>query len=808
MQDFRYAIRVLLKNRGTTLIAVLALALGIGANTAIFSIVNAVLFRSLPYHEPEQLMTVLTPGSSPVSAADYLDVREQARSFDRMGAAEYWSASLTGRESPEQILGLHLSEDMFPLLGVAPLRGRTFDKTDFAAGKEQVLVLSHALWQRSFGGANDAIGQQVLLDGTSYTVIGVMPADFYFAPFWATRAEMWAPLDLSARVHSRDGQSLRVFGRLKPSSTAQNAQAEVDRICRNLAVAYPESDTGLKMVVESLTEKAVGRVRLALQVLLGAVGMVLLIACANVANLALVRATARQKEISVRRALGAPRWRIARQFLVESVLLSLTGGVVGLLLAQWGTQALKTMLLSHLTRSDTIAIDTQVLLFTLGLALITGVLFGIAPAFSAARGDVNDALKEGGRGSTSGGSGARVRRTLVASEIAVALVLLIGAGLLMRSFVKLRAIDPGFDPHNVLTMTISLAGRSEYTGANREALYRSILEYVQAVPGVREASMTNHLPIAGDLWGRTRTVEGRPLPERGKERGAVYRVSRPNYFSTMRAPLAAGRDFTDRDAGHAPLVTMINETLAGREFENSAHAIGKRITLDDPHKNPAWRTIVGVVKDLKQNNWSERPSDEVYIPFAQDTMFFDSTDSHFSSMTLVARTNLDAASLARPVKAAIWSLDRNLPLSHTETLESAIGDATWQSRFSVLLIGIFAALALLLAMIGIYGVMAYEVAQRTHEIGIRMALGANRGGIASMIARQSLPVAIVGIVSGLGLAAGFARLLRGMLYEIEPIDPATFASVAALVLIVATLAAVIPARRAMRVDPMIALRHE
>jgi predicted permease len=808
VQDFRYAIRVLLKSRGTTLIAVVALALGIGANTAIFSIVNAVLFRPLPYHQPDRLMTVLTPGSSPVAPADYLDTRAQAQSFERMGAAEFWGGSLTGRESPEQILGLHLSEDMFALLGVAPLRGRTFDKSDFTPGKEHVLVISHALWQRSFGGLNDAIGQQVLLDGTGYTVIGVMPPDFYFAPFWATRAEMWAPLDLSARLHARNGQSLRVFGRLKPGATPKSAQAEVDQICHNLAVAYPEDDTGFRMVVESLTEQAVGRVRLALQVLLGAVGMVLLIACANVANLALVRATARQKEISVRRALGAPRWRIARQFLVESVVLALTGGAAGLFLAEWGTQVLKATLTSHLTRSNTIAIDTQVLLFTLGLALITGLLFGIAPAFSAARGDVNDGLKEGGRGSTSGGSGGRVRRTLVASEIAVALVLLIGAGLLMRSFVKLRAINPGFDAHNVLTMTISLTGRPEYTGANREALYRSILAQVEAVPGVREASMTNHLPIAGDLWTRTRTVEGRPLPARGQELGAVYRVSRPNYFSTMGVRFAAGRDFTDRDNGSAPQVAIVNETLARREFKNGADAVGKRITVGDPQKNPEWRTIVGVVKDLKQGGWSEVPRDELYIPFTQETNFFASTAGHYSSMTLVVRTNLDAASLARPVKNAIWSLDRNLPLSHTETLETAIGDATWQSRFSVLLIGIFSGLALVLAMIGIYGVIAYEVAERTHEIGIRMALGAGRGGIAAMIARQSLPVAILGIACGLGAAAALARLMRGMLYEIDPADPATFAGVAVLVLLVATLAALVPARRATRVDPMIALRHE
>jgi putative ABC transport system permease protein len=617
---------------------------------------------------------------------------------------------------------------------------------------------------------------------------------------------MWAPLDLSTKRNARGGQSLRVFGRLKPGATAQRAQAEVDQICRNLAAAYPE-DTGIRMVVESLTEKAVGRVRLALQVLLGAVGMVLLIACANVANLALVRATVRQKEISVRRALGAPRWRIVRQFLVESVVLSLVGGVVGLVLAEWGRQALKTMLASHLTRSDTISIDLQVLFFTLGLALITGILFGIAPAFSAARGDVNDALKEGGRGSTSGGGGARLRRTLVAAEIAVALVLLIGAGLLMRSFAKLRAIDPGFDAHNVLSMTISVAGRPEYIGAARENLYKAILDRVEAVPGVHRASMTNHLPIGGDVWSLWRTVEGRPIPERGKERTAVYRVSRPNYFATMRVPLVAGRDFDDHDTDTAPLVIIINETLAQREFPKE-NPVGKRITLGDPRGTPKWRTIVGVVKDVKQGSWVDPADDEMYIPFQQSGNFYNGTDPHAAGMTLVVRTNLDAAALARAVKSSIWSLDRNLPLSHIETLETAIGDATWQSRFSVLLIGIFSGLALVLAIIGIYGVMAYEVAQRTHEIGIRMALGANRGGIVSLIARQNLPVAIIGIACGLGAAVGLARLMRGMLYQIDPADPVTFASVGALVLIVATLAALVPARRAMHVDPLIALRHE
>jgi putative ABC transport system permease protein len=801
----RYAIRVLLKGRGVTVIAVLALALGIGANTAIFSIVNAVLLRPLPYREPNRLVTLLGANSNPVSPADFLDVRKQAHSFEKMAAAEAWGASLTGRESPEQVSGLHLTEDMFSLLGVAPIRGRTFDASNFQPGKDQVAVIGYALWQRSFGGSDSAVGQKILLDGENYTVIGVMPPDFYFAPFWVTTAEIWAPLDLR-KTALRARYSLRVFGRLAPGSSQTAAQSEIDQICHSLAAAYPDTNVNMHWMVESLNEKAVGRVRAGLEALLGAVGMVLLIACANVANLALARATARQKEIAVRLSLGAQQWTIARQFLTESVVLSMAGSLAGLLLAVWGVQGLKAMLQSHLTGSEKISIDAQVLLFTLGIAIVTGLLFGIAPAYSASRGDVNDALKEGARGSSAGGGGAR--RILAGAEIAIALVLLIGAGLLMRSFVRIRAVDPGFDAHNVLSMTVSVAGRPEYVGAARENLYKAIVDQVEAVPGVGQASMTNHLPIGGDVWRLFRAVEGRPIPERGKEQSAVYRVSRPNYFSTMHIPFVTGRDFNDRDTENSPLVTIINEALAQREFPRES-AVGKRIALGDGRVTPKWMTIVGVVKDVKQGSWTDAAVDEMYIPFRQSgDFFFSGTGPHAAGMTLVVRTNIDPASLARAVKTAVWSVDRNLPVSHVETLENTIGNATWQSRFSLLLIGMFSALALVLAMIGIYGVMAYEVAQRTHEIGIRMALGANRGGIASLIARQSLPVALVGIACGLVAAAALARLMRGMLYEIDPIDPATFASVAALVLIVATIAALVPARRAMRVDPMIALRHE
>jgi len=801
----RYAIRVLLKGRGVTLIAVLALALGIGANTAIFSVVNAVLLRPLPYREPDRLMTVLGTNVNPLAPANFLDVRNQLHSFEKIGAAEAWGASLTGRETPEHISALHLSEDMFPLLGVAPIRGRTFDAGDFEPGKNLVVVIGHSLWQRSFGGSDTAIGQKILLDGESYTVIGVMPPDFYFAPFWVTTAEMWAPLDLSKKRADRVASSLRIFGRLAPGSTQSSAQSEADQISRGLAAAYPDTNTGMRLVIDSLNEKAVGRVKTALQVLLGAVGMVLLIACANVANLSLARATARQKEIAVRMSLGAQRWSIGRQFLTESLILSMAGGALGLVLAVWCMQGLKTMLQSHLTGSEKIGIDVQVLLFTLGVAILTGLLFGIAPAYSASRGDVNDALKEGARGSS--GSGGGVRRTLVAAEIAIALVLLIGAGLLMRSFARLRAIDPGFDAHDVLSMTVSVAGRPEYVGLARENLYKAIVERVEAVPGVHLAAMTNHLPIGGDVWSFWRVVEGHAIPERGKEQSAVPRVSRPGYFAAMGARFIAGRDFDDHDTETTPAVIIINETLARREFSHE-NPLGKRIAFGDG-RAPRWMTVVGVVNDLKQGSLTSSAADEIYVPFQQSgSFFYNGTGPHAAGMTLVVRTNIDPAPLARALKNAVWSVDHQLPLSHVETLENTIGNATWQSRFSLLLIGIFSGLALVLAMIGVYGVMAYEVAQRTHEIGIRMALGANRGGIASLIARQSLPVAMIGIACGLGAAAALAKLMRGMLFEVDPADPVTFASVALLVLIVATLAALVPARRAMRVDPMIALRHE
>jgi predicted permease len=812
LRDVRFAFRQLLQNRAVTFVAIVALTLGIGANTAIFSVVNAVLLKPLPYREPGRIVTLLGPASNPLSGGDVNDIKVQSRSFESMGAAEAWGGNLSGGEKPEKIMGLRMSEGMFQLLGVPAARGRVFLPEDFRHGKDNVVVIGYGLWQRRFGGAPDVAGKSVVLDGATYSIVGVMPREFQFAPVWITQAEMWTPLDLAARKQDRNGQSLRGFARLRPGVGIAAAQSEVDGICRNLARAYPEDDTNLRVLVERLDEKAVGNVRPALLVIAVAVGLVLLIACANVANLLLARATGRRREIAIRLSLGAHRSRIVHQFLTESIVLSLAGMIPALLLAVWGTHALQAMLQpdagtfrSRLFRWDDIGIDTPVLLFTLGLALVTGILFGVAPAFFASRTDLNSPLKEGGR-SMSGGHASNVRKILVASEVAFAIVLLAGAGLLMRSFLNLRAIDPGFDPHNVLTMDISVAGMQRYVGPTRENLYRTIVRNIEAVPGVHSAALINHVPLAGDLWGRTILIEGRPMPP-GREPHAVYRVAGPNYFATMRVPVLNGREFADSDNAGSPPVIIVNETFANGQWPHE-NPIGKRITIGDSRHNPDWRTIVGVIKDAKQGDWMTAAYPEVYLPLWQTRELLTSTQLFMAYVSIVARTDPAAPTLAHAVQNAIWSSDPNLPISHLQTLEHAIGNSTWQPRFNLLLIGIFACVAMTLAVVGIYGVMAYEIAQRTHEIGIRMALGAGRPGILRMVLGQSMRVILAGTAAGIAAALALTRLMTSLLYGVQPLDPVTFTAVPFLVLAVAALASLIPARRATTVDPVVALRWE
>ncbi len=806
--------RMLGKNRGATAIAIAALALGIGANTAIFSVVHAVLLAPLPYREPDRIVTLLKDGTGPASPADVLDWQKQAQSFETMATAEAWGTNLTGRERPEQIEGLHLSQDMLQLLGVAPLLGRAFLPEDFQAGKDHVVLLSYRLWRRRFNSDRGILGQKLMLDNEAYTAIGVMPPEFRFAPFWITQAEMWAPQNLDGRADQRAGHSLRPFARLKPGVNVKQAQAEMDAICARLAKAYPDADAGFTVRVEPLREKVVGDVRPALLIILGAVGFVLLIACANVANVQLARALARTREIAVRTALGAGRLRIVRQLLTESVVLSMVGGAAGLLLAIWGVDWLKTFVGAgggdfspKIPRAEVIGLNIPVLLFSLALSVLTGVLFGLIPALHAAKGDVNEALKEGGRSSTHGTSGNRLRGMLVISEVAIALVLLIGAGLLVRSFLRIEAIDPGFNPHHLLMTTVSVAGNPQYVGARREALYRQIVDQVEALPGVQSASMINHPPMAVDVWGTGFSVEGQPLPRPGEGPNAVFRVSRPGYFQTMNIPLLQGRDFTDRDTLNAPGVVIVNEKLA-KAFWPNGDAVGKRMTLDDPRKDPVWLTVVGVIRNVKQWEWTAEPDYEFYLAFAQNRGFFDSTNPWFSAMTLVVRTSGEPLGLSKSVQNAAWSIDKNLPLSHVQSYEQIIAGSVWRERFNLLLVGLFAALALVLAAVGIYGVMAYSVTERTHEIGIRMALGAKQGDVLRLVVRQGMALAMIGAAIGLAGAFALTRFLSGLLYHVKANDPVVFAAVPPLFAVIAFLASYIPARRATRVDPMIALRWE
>ncbi len=621
---------------------------------------------------------------------------------------------------------------------------------------------------------------------------------------------MWAPLDLSDRIAKRSFNSLRVFARLRPGVTTVTAQTEIDGICRNLAHAYPDTNTNMQVLVELLREKVVGNVRPALLVILGAVGLVLLIACANVANLVLARATARQRETAIRLSLGAQRIRIARLFLTESVVLSLLGAVPGLLLAAWGTNILQSMLQPdpganvRLARWDTVAINAPVLGFTLLLSLATGILFGFAPALFASRQDLNERLKEGGR-SLAGGRGSGLRKTLVAAEVAIAIVLLVGSGLLMRSFVNLRDVNPGFDPTNLLTMTVSVAGQQQYVGPQRENLYRRLVTALQDLPGVRAVAMTNHLPLVGDTWGTNMAIEGRPIPAPGHEMNTIYRQAGPNYFATMRIPVRSGREFTEHDNLNSPRVAIINETLARTAWPNQDPS-GKRITLDTT--NPRWLTIVGVIKDVKQSNWTGPLDNEVYVPFLQTAEFLNSQHPWQAYVSILIRTDSDAEALMPAVQQTIWSIDRDMPISHLETMQHAIGNKLWQSRFNLMLIGVFSAIAMILAVVGIYGVMAYEVAQRTQEIGIRMALGANQSGIVWLVFSQSLRVVFIGVIVGVGSALILARLMTTMIYQVQPADPLTYVGVTALVFATAALSALLPARRATRVDPIIALRYE
>ncbi|HEX8072781.1 MAG TPA: ABC transporter permease [Pyrinomonadaceae bacterium] len=798
-QDLRYGVRTLWKSPGFTLVAVVALALGVGANTAIFSVVNSVLLRPLPYPDSERLVAFagVNQGAgindSNMSVPDFADWRGQNDAFAQLAGFVTGGALLVSGDEGERVRAAGVTEDFFPLVGVAPLRGRALNAEDQTPGHEPVVVLSYGLWQRRFGGDPNAVGGRVMLGGKSTAVVGVMPPGFDFP----AQSELWTPLQLDAAAERRDNRYLQVVGRLKPGATIAQAQSQLDTINARLAQSFRETNTGWGVQLTNLRESLVGSVRASLLVLLGAVGLVLLIACANVANLLLARATARQRELAVRTALGASRGRVVRQLLTESLLLSVVGGALGLLLSVWLTDLLVAVSPAGSPRFEEIRPDARVFVFTCAVTVLTGLVFGLVPALQASRLDLNDALKEGGRGGAESARRNRVRALLMTAEIALSFMLLAGAGLLVRSFVRLRETRPGFNPDGVLTMRLSLPPGKYAQGEPRAQLYRQVCERVAALPGVTAAGAVLTMPLGGDTFsvGRSFIREGRPMtPE--ESANAAYYVATPGYFRALEIPVLAGRGFNEQDTAQAPMVVLVNETMA-RKFWPGESPVGKRITIWRDEKFA--REVVGVVGDTRPA--LDTPAGaQMYVPYAQDATW--------GSLTLVVRAQGDPAALAAAARNEVRAFDKTFPVYNVKTMAEVAAASAAQRRASMLLLSAFAGVALLLAVIGIYGVTAYYVTQRTHEIGVRMALGAQTGDVLRLVLGQGLRLTLAGIGVGLFAALALTRLLASLLYEVSATDPLAFAAGALLLGAVALLACYIPARRATKVDPMVALRYE
>ncbi|HEX5734752.1 MAG TPA: ABC transporter permease [Blastocatellia bacterium] len=799
-QDLRYGTRMFLKQPGFTLIAVLTLALGIGANTAIFSVVNAVLLRPLPYAEPERLVwlwdTIPQLPTAPTSLPEFLDWKDQNQSFEHLAAFLSGNMFLdTGDGAQDTPVGL-VTPETFALFRVSPILGRTFTDEETLPGRFRVAVLGQAMWQSRFGSDPNVLGRTIDLNGAPYTIIGVMPEGFSFP----NRAELWRPLVIDPNNLDRGPHYLRVVGRLKPGVTLEQAQAEMSALTARLAAQHPEKNAGHGAKLELLRDVVVGDIGPALFILLGAVGFVLLIACANVANLLLARVGARQKEIAVRTALGASRLRIVRQLLTESMMLSVGGGAAGFLIAVWGVNWLVSLGPDTIPRVHEIAVDPRVVGFTLLISAATSLLFGLAPALQASRPDLTDALKEGGR-SSAGLARNRLRSVLVISEVALSLVLLVGAGLMIRSFAKLNQVDPGFNPAEVLTMGVALL-RSKYPEEERVAsFYSQLLERAAATPGVVSAGAISELPFSGSNTNDSFTIEGRPPVAKQEEPITEYRVVTPRYFESMGIPLLAGRDFAETDTKQAPNVVVINEAFANRHFAGES-PLGQRIRLQGQERDPL--LIVGVVGDVRQLGLDQQPIPEAYVPFLQDPL----SKTYQRSMTIVARTKSDPGSVAGSLRAELTSLDKSLPVFSLKPMTEYLRDSLARRRFNLILLTAFGGVALVLAAIGIYGVISYGVTQRTHEIGIRMALGAEKGDVLRLVIRQGMIMALGGVAIGLLASLALTRLMETLLFGVSVTDTLTFTVIALLLTSVALLACFVPARRATKVDPLVALRYE
>lgn len=807
--DIRYGIRGLLKRPGFTAIAVITLALGIGANTAIFSVVNAVLLRPLPYAEAERLIVPWGSRSEAqdrtnVSYPDFVDWQAQTKTLEYLAAYNSAGALLReGDADPEPISGAAVSADLFPLLKAAPVLGRSFTRSDDQPNAPSVIVLGYDLWQRRFSGDPNIIGRQIRIGSTSATVLGVMPEGFRF-PAQAKKTEFLRPLasTLGERTQRRNSYSLRVVARLKPGVSMASAESEMRAIGEHLEQQYPDEGFRLGTHLISLHDAVTWGSKTPLLVLLGAVGFVLLIACANVANLSLARATARHREMAIRAALGAGRRRVVRQLLTESLMLSLLGGAVGLLVAWWGVHFLLDASPVNLPRLQDVGLDTSVLAFTAVVSVLTGVIFGLAPALQASRADLQDALKEGARNMAGGRVRNQVRAALVVVEVALSLVLLVGAGLLGKSFMILSEVRPGFEPEHVLTTDLSLARTKYSTPEQQQAGFAEITSRVAAIPGVEAAAAIYPLPLGGDSNSGTFLIAGRPAPRPEDKPTSSHRIISPDYFRALKIPLSHGRPFDERDHQHAPPVVIVNETFARRYFAGTA-ALGHHIIIEGERGDnsvPPPREIVGIAGDVRHESLDTEPGPEYYVPYTQSPGAF---------MSIVVRSSTDnPGSLAANVREVIKQMDKDQYVAVIQPMTKLVADSVARRRFNALLTGLFAVVALLLASIGIFGVLNYTVAQRTQEIGLRVALGAQTRDVLRLVLGHGVRLILFGLV--LGLAASFAltRVLAVMLFGVTPTDPLTFIAVSFLLAGVALLACYLPARRATKVDPLVALRYE
>jgi putative ABC transport system permease protein len=793
LQDLRYGARLLIKRPGFTLIAIITLALGIGANTAIFSVVNAVLLRPLPYAEPERLLTL----RSNQSVLDLDDIKAQSQAFEYFGGAVVQAQDFTGEAEPLQVQAALVNADLFKALGAKAAIGRTISDEEDRYGGEPVVVLTHAFWQRHFGGAPDILGRAIPLSGNSYTIIGVMPADFVMP---RENIDVLAAVRVVNPVAAkfRGVHFLRAYFRLKPGVSIAQAQSEMENIDRWLQQQYPEENKNRRTELISLHERIVGNTRTALLILFATVALVLLIACANFANLLLARAASRQQEIVIRSAMGAGRGRLVRQIVTESVMLSLLGGAGGLMLAMWGIDLLVALKPANLPRLSAIGIDVWVLAFTLGVSILTGILFGLIPALSASRLNVNEALKEGGRGATGSLARHRLRNLLVVSEIAIALIPLIGAGLLIKGFWLLRSVDPGFKPEKILTMRVELP-ESRYKEIPKQVAFRqTLLDNLNALPGL-QAAMISEVPMSGDALMHNFIIEGRPPLAPGEEPELMTRTIGGDYFRTMSIPLLQGRDLGPQDRSGAPLVGLVNESFV-REYFPDESPIGARISWA---RGPGqWMTIIGVVGDVRHFGLSQPEQPAFYGAYAQ----LDQPWKRW--MYLVVRSDTDMAALTAQVKNQIWALDKLLPVTRVQAMKEVMAGSIAMQQFNMTLMGIFAAVALALAAVGIYGVISYSVTQRTHEIGIRMALGAQGPDVLRLILQQGVLLAVTGVAIGLAGAFVLTRWMQSLLYGVSATDPVTFAVISLFLIGVALGASFVPARRATKVDPMVALRHQ